>query len=56
MMITYLTETHEKCVRGRTMTVVNLTPALSECDKRAAKKVIEQQLYDVFSKYTQTNA
>jgi len=35
---------------GRTITVENLTPILSEKERARRKKEIEQRLFDVFSK------
>lgn len=55
-MITYLSQTHETCVHGHRMCVINLTPDFNESEKRTAKRTIEQQLYDIFRKYKQPNA
>ena len=50
-MTTYITEAHEKRVRGQVISVVNLTPNFREDQKSAANKAIEQQLYEIFCKY-----
>ena len=50
-MTTYITEAHEKRIRGQVISVVNLTPSFREDQKSAAKKLIEQQLYEIFCKY-----
>lgn len=44
-------QTIEKNSREQRVTVVNLTPKLSETERRDAKRVIERRLYDVFRKY-----
>ena len=50
-MTTYITEAHEKRIRGQVISVVNLTPSFREDQKSATKKAIEQQLYEIFCKY-----
>ena len=50
-MITYITEAHEKRIRGQVISVVNLTPDFREDQKSAVKKAIGQQLYEIFCKY-----
>ncbi len=50
-MTTYITEAHEKHIRGQVISVVNLTPSFREEQKSAVKKAIEQQLYEIFCKY-----
>ena len=36
---------------GKTMTIENLTPVLTEKERERRKKEIEQRLYNVFIKY-----
>ena len=36
---------------GKTMTVENLTPVLTQKQREQRKREIEQRLYNVFSKY-----
>jgi len=36
---------------GKTMTVENLTPVLTQKERERRKREIEQRLYNVFSKY-----
>ena len=55
-MTTYITEAHEKCIRGQIISVVNMTPSFREDQKIAVKKVIEQQLYEIFCKYVSSKA
>lgn len=50
-MVTYQPETHESCARGKVLTVSNLTPQLRPEERSAARRDIEQQLYEVFCKY-----
>lgn len=55
-MTTYITEVHEKRIRGQIISVVNMTPSFREDQKIAVKKVIEQQLYEIFCKYVSSKA
>ena len=55
-MTTYITEAHEKRIRGQIISVVNMTPSFGEVQKIAVKKVIEQQLYEIFCKYVSSKA
>ena len=41
---------------GRTITVENLTPVLSQKERDKRKREIEQRLFDVFSKYRSRTA
>lgn len=50
-MTTYHAEACERCVRGRTITIVNLTPEFRRDERNAAKISIEQRLYEIFCKY-----
>ncbi len=50
-MFAYITETHERCIRGQNISVVNLTPEFRWDEKNAAKKQIEMRLYEIFCKY-----
>ena len=50
-MVDYLTDEKKIQIGGKTITIVNLTPNLSENEKRERKSDIEQKLYDVFRKY-----
>ena len=50
-MTTYQTEAHEKRICGQIISVVNLTPSFRENERKAVKKSIEQQLYEIFCKY-----
>lgn len=49
-MAEYTSQIVEKSIRGKRVIVVNLTPKLSEAERRDARRVIEQRLYDVFRK------
>ena len=55
-MTTYITEAHEMRIRGQIISVVNMTPSFREDQKIAVKKVIEQQLYEIFCKYVSSKA
>ena len=55
-MTTYITEAHEERMRGQIISVVNMTPSFREDQKIAVKKVIEQQLYEIFCKYVSSKA
>lgn len=50
-MADYMVEESERKIGGKTIFIVNLTPNLSENEKRERKNDIEQRLYDVFWKY-----
>lgn len=50
-MADYLTDEKKMKIGGKTIIIVNLTPNLSENEKRERKSNIEQKLYDVFRKY-----
>ena len=50
-MAGYIAEESERKIGGKTITIVNLTPNLSENEKRERKSDIEQNLYNVFRKY-----
>lgn len=50
-MADYLTDEKKIKIGGKTITIVNLTPNLSENEKREHKCDIEQKLYGVFRKY-----
>ena len=50
-MADYLTDEKKIKIGGKTIIIVNLTPNLSENEKRERKSDIEQKLYDVFRKY-----
>lgn len=50
-MADYLTDEKKIKIGGKTIIIVNLTPNLSENEKRKRKSDIEQKLYDVFRKY-----
>ena len=47
----YSTETHELGYRNRTILIENITPVYRWEEREAVKKAIEEQLYDIFSKY-----
>lgn len=53
-MTKYHAETHERCIRGRTTVVVNLSPEFRLDEQNAANASIEQKLYEIFRKYTHT--
>ena len=55
-MTTYITEAHERHIRGQIISVVNLTPSFREDQKNAVKKEIEQQLFEIFCKYVSSKA
>lgn len=55
-MTTYITEAHEKRIRGQIISVVNLTPSFREDQKSAVKRAIEHQLYEIFCKYVSSKA
>ena len=55
-MTAYRTEAHERCIRGQVISVVNLTPDFRWDEKNAARKFIEQQLYEIFCKYVSGKA
>ena len=40
-MTTYITEAHEKRIRGQIISVVNLTPSFREDQKSAVKRAID---------------
>lgn len=44
----YITETFEQKIGGRVITVTNLTPEFSTCEKRKIKLLTQAKLYDVF--------
>ncbi len=50
-MAHYMVVESERKIGGKTITIVNLTPNLSENEKYNRKNDIEQKLYDVFRKY-----
>ncbi len=50
-MADYMAEESERKIGGKTIFIVNLTPNLSENEKRERKSDIEQKLYGVFRKY-----
>ncbi len=50
-MANYMAEESKRKASGKTITIVNLTPNLSENEKRERKSDVEQKLYDVFRKY-----
>ena len=50
-MADYLTEEKKIKIGGKPIIIVNLTPNLSENEKRERKCDIEQKLYNVFRKY-----
>ena len=50
-MADYMAVEREGKIGGKTIIIVNLTPNLSENEKRERKSNIEQKLYDVFRKY-----
>lgn len=50
-MADYMAEESERKIGGKTIIVVNLTPNLSDNEKRERKNDIEQKLYGVFRKY-----
>lgn len=50
-MADYMAEESERKICGKTIIIVNLTPNLSENEKRDRKSDIEQKLYGVFRKY-----
>ena len=51
-MSAYITDTHERCVKGLTTSIVNLTPDFCQNERNAVKKQIEMRLYEIFRKYT----
>lgn len=53
-MADFSAEEREIKIGGKIITVVNLTPDLSENEKRIRKNGIEQTLYGVFRKYCGT--
>ena len=50
-MADYLTDEKKIQIGSKPIIIVNLTPNLSENEKRERKSDIEQKLYDVFRKY-----
>ena len=50
-MADYLTDEKKIQIGSKPIIIVNLTPNLSENEKRERKSNIEQKLYDVFRKY-----
>ena len=50
-MSTYITETHEKNIDGRVISVVNMTPNFRDDQKCDINKTIRQQLFEIFCKY-----
>jgi hypothetical protein len=49
--VEYISEIKTVPFCGRTITVENLTPVLTQRERERRKKEIEQRLFDVFSKY-----
>lgn len=52
MKTIYHVESHEYKTEHQHLLVVNLTPEYRWDQKDTVKKAIEQQLYDIFCKYT----
>ena len=52
MHTTYKTEAHKKRVGDVILTITNHTPVYHREEKAAVKKKIEQQLYEIFCKYS----
>ncbi|MBQ3229637.1 MAG: hypothetical protein IJB49_01320 [Clostridia bacterium] len=50
-MADYLTDEKQIKIGSKPIIIVNLTPNLSDNEKRERKSDIEQKLYDVFRKY-----
>ena len=50
-MADYLTDEKKIKIGNKSIIIVNLTPNLSDNEKRERKSDIEQKLYDVFRKY-----
>ena len=50
-MAGYKTESKEFLFGNNSLTLINLVPEMHWEERNAAKKAIEQQLYDVFCKY-----
>ncbi len=47
-------EVRTATLQGRTITVTHLTPVLSPEERERRKREIEQRLFDVYSKYEDT--
>lgn len=50
-MADYMVKDSERKIGNKSIIIVNLTPNLSDNEKRERKSDIEQKLYDVFRKY-----
>ena len=49
--VTYTSEIHTASMRGRTVTIENKTPQLSEQERAEQYRAIECGLFDIFIKY-----
>ena len=51
-LVKYHSEIRTVPFGGKTITIENLTPILSQKEREQRKQEIEKRLFDVFSKYT----
>ncbi len=56
MATAYLSEAHEVQHLGKSILVENLTPSFRPEERNPVKQSIEDQLYDIFCKYTQSTS